>query len=467
MLLAFPAQAAIGFQPYQAYPVGSKPESVAIGDVTGDGRSDVLLSTSGYYDPDDDFNLFVFAQQPNGSLAPPEQFPTHANLSSDDLGVAAADLNGDGATDVAVTTRYGVDLFFQSGGTLDGPTLLPGTAKSQQVEAADLDADGDQDLVIRAGFDGVLVARNDGSSFTVTSPTDANQTEVEIGDVTGDGRLDIVGFENRYLHVFPQALDGSFGGPIVYEAAVDYYPNGKGLEVADVTGDGRQDAVLSIGGNRPGSLLNVFAQNAAGTLNPPVVYPSYDIPEPVEALDMDEDGRTDVMTLHGGWEEAGFYLQRPNGTLGVEALFGVPYSSHYNAKGLALGDVQRRRLAGHRDGGPRQRARGASPVRPAAASAAASPSSTAAASSSATARAPARDSAAASPTPAAGDVSCSSCHRTPARRSVTPDPTMRAARSAACGAYVRRDAAAASSPSRREPAGLFERRTPVTLRVSR
>ena len=319
--------------------MGSKPESVAIGDVTGDGRSDVLLSTSGYYDPDDDFNLFVFAQQPNGSLAPPEQFPTHANLSSDDLGVAAADLNGDGATDVAVTTRYGVDLFFQSGGTLDGPTLLPGTAKSQQVEAADLDADGDQDLVIRAGFDGVLVARNDGSAFTVTSPTDANQTEVEIGDVTGDGRLDIVGFEDRYLHVFPQALDGSFGGPIVYEAFVDYYPNGKGLEVADVTGDGRQDAVLSIGGNRPGSLLNVFAQNAAGTLNPPVVYPSYDIPEPVEALDMDEDGRTDVTTLHGGWEEAGFYLQRPNGTLGVEALFGVPYSSHYNAKGLALGDV--------------------------------------------------------------------------------------------------------------------------------
>jgi hypothetical protein len=104
-------------------------------------------------------------------------------------------------------------------------------------------------------------------------------------------------------------------------------------------GVGRLDAVLSIGGNRPSSLLNVLKQNALGTFNAPVIYPSYDIPEPVEALDMDHDGRADVVTLHGGWQEAGFYAQRLDGTLTVESRFDLPYASHYNPKGLALGDV--------------------------------------------------------------------------------------------------------------------------------
>src|SRR6476659_794921 len=39
------------FQPYQATPVGSWPEAVAIGDVNGDGRNDVVMTTSYYFDP--------------------------------------------------------------------------------------------------------------------------------------------------------------------------------------------------------------------------------------------------------------------------------------------------------------------------------------------------------------------------------------------------------------------------------
>ena len=55
--------------PYQAMPVGSYPEAVAIGDVTGDGRNDVVLTTSFYFDPANDYRLWVFAQRSDGSLA--------------------------------------------------------------------------------------------------------------------------------------------------------------------------------------------------------------------------------------------------------------------------------------------------------------------------------------------------------------------------------------------------------------
>ena len=64
--------AAVGdFLPYQAYPVGSTPEAVAIGDVTGDGRNDVVMTTSYDLDPANDFRLWVFAGTEYGTLAPP------------------------------------------------------------------------------------------------------------------------------------------------------------------------------------------------------------------------------------------------------------------------------------------------------------------------------------------------------------------------------------------------------------
>ena len=70
-LMATNAAAAGMFAPYQAYPVGSWPEAVAIGDVTGDGRADVVMTTSYYFDPANDFRLFVFAQAADRTLEPP------------------------------------------------------------------------------------------------------------------------------------------------------------------------------------------------------------------------------------------------------------------------------------------------------------------------------------------------------------------------------------------------------------
>jgi hypothetical protein len=75
-LVAASSTSAISFQPYQAYSTGSWPIAVAIGDVTSDGRNDILLTTSEYFDPDNDFKLFFFKQDQNGLLAPPLRLTT-------------------------------------------------------------------------------------------------------------------------------------------------------------------------------------------------------------------------------------------------------------------------------------------------------------------------------------------------------------------------------------------------------
>ena len=113
-LVATNAAAAGMFAPYQAYPVGSWPEAVAIGDVTGDGRADVVMTTSYNFDPANDFRLWVFAQAADGSLMPPVSYATGSTYTDRAESVAIGDMTGDGRADVVLGIGgLGVQIFPQ------------------------------------------------------------------------------------------------------------------------------------------------------------------------------------------------------------------------------------------------------------------------------------------------------------------------------------------------------------------
>jgi len=333
-ITAAPATA-IDFQPYQAYRVGSWPESVAVGDVTGDGRGDVLLATEEYNDPDNDFKLFFFRQLDSGGLDSPIRFETGGHGA--ELGMAVGDLTNDGLNDVALATGPdGISLYRQVDGTIVGPEFISGTSGSQ-VKIADMDSDGLNDMVIYRGLTGIIIARNTGFGFTTLSVTAQwPQTEIEVGDVTGDGRLDVVGYSCAWIRVYPQVADLHFGPPVTYE--LEHELCAEGLDVGDFSGDGRDDVAVTMGDFLPHPRVDLLLQNADGTLDPPLQYFGLDAPEPVEDLDMDGDGCRDAVTVHGGWYAAGVYLQTALGTLAPEQLFDLPYATHYHPNALALGD---------------------------------------------------------------------------------------------------------------------------------
>jgi hypothetical protein len=325
-----PPSPGIDFQPFQRYPTGSWPIGVAIGDVTSDARNDVLLVTSSHFDPENDYKLFFFEQEPNGTLGSP--------LRLTPIGwpgpPAVGDLTGDGAMDVALPTyHYGVNIFPQQGGVLGAPYLVPGTGHSDQVVTYDVNRDGLLDMVVGLNDLGVAVAINTGVGFEIRAVTSTWQEEIEAGDVTGDGLVDVVGRQNDVLHVYPQRPDGTFGPPDVYDLNEIW---SEGIETADVTGDGCTDVVVAIIGSGGNSHVDVFRQNSTGRFDPRRAYPSHSFPEPVEALDMDRDGRLDVVTL-GSWA-AGLYLQTSSGEFDAERLFPIPDASHYSGMAVALGD---------------------------------------------------------------------------------------------------------------------------------
>jgi Domain of unknown function DUF11/FG-GAP-like repeat len=333
------------FQPYQALDVGSWPEAVAIGDVTGDGRADVVLTTGFYFDPANDDRVWVFAQTDGGSLAAPVSYATGSTATPSSVDVG--DVTGDGRADVVVgLDGTGVQVYAQlADGTLGGPSLHA-TTNGDLVRLGQLDGDGRLDVAaVGWGTNTVSVFLNDGAGgFQAPvqyAAQHAGYEDLEVDDVTGDGRHDLVVMSGQLyavpnVSVLAQGAAGGFGPAAEYRVGTNVLTNGIG--VGDVTGDGRADVVASYGGNRPSSNIAVFRQSEAGTLESPVAYASYDIPEPVEVADVDLDGGADVVTLHGGWSRAGVYAQFA-GRLTAEDLYEIPYASHYSPHGLAVGDV--------------------------------------------------------------------------------------------------------------------------------
>ena len=334
------------FQPYQAFATGSWPEAVTIGDVTGDGHADVVMTTGFYFDSENDYRVWVFAQTGGGTLAAPVSYPTGSTATPQSVQVG--DVTGDGRKDVVVgLDGLGVQVYPQlASGALGAPTLTQ-TADGRIVRLGRLNGDTRLDVAaVGWGTNTVSVLLNDGSGglqAPVSYPAQhAGYDDLEVADVSGDGRDDLVVMSGQMyavpnLSVLQQLVSGGFGTAAEYRVAPN--TNTSGVGVGDVTGDGRKDVVVSFGGNRPASSVAVFPQATAGTLGAPVVYPSYDIPEPVEVADADRDGRDDVVTLHGGWNRAGVYPRLPAGGLGAEDLYAIPYASHYQAQGLGVGDI--------------------------------------------------------------------------------------------------------------------------------
>jgi hypothetical protein len=93
----------------------------------------------------------------------------------------------------------------------------------------------------------------------------------------------------------------------------------------------------------------------------PIVYSSYDTPEPVAIAGMNGDNLGDMVTLHGGWVQAGVYLQE-EGALGPESLFPHPRTRPSRIPRDSTSAMSTGRKAGHRSGRLQQRARGVSPA---------------------------------------------------------------------------------------------------------
>lgn len=341
------------FQPFVQIPMDAMLEAVAIGDVTGDSRNDVVATTSFYTEGGliNDSALLVFVQQNDGSLAAPVRYnigwPSPQYISGS---VAIGDFNNDGRMDVAVPYVGGIGLFFQnSQGTLDpvSVALFPQSpfTTPNLIRAGDFNSDGRTDIAGAAenSSGGSVDIYLQDTSGALTAPAQYPVAgslvfgDLETGDLDGDGRTDVVvmngeGFDAN-IQILYQEANGTMGTLAPYSVGNKQISHA--IAVGDLTGDCLDDVATNVSGN--GLYVFLYPQKQ-GNLDTPKAYPLPQESNAMKIADLDGDGRNDLVVLQNGYPHISIYLQQNNG-LAVPLNIPFPIIENPSPHALAIGDV--------------------------------------------------------------------------------------------------------------------------------
>ena len=312
------------FRGVGAYGTAGEGARVAIADVNGDGKPDMLASGCAFKDC---FTGVVTVHTGNGdgTFAGGSVFGTGGMFPSS---AAVADFNGDGKLDLVVancgsgcntgTGTVGVllgngDATFQTAVTYGTGGIGP-----RQVIAADVNGDGKPDLIVPnscasssncsiGGSVGVLLGKGDGTFQTaVAYGSGGNDAEsVAVADVNGDGKLDLL-VANFCSGNTSCSLPGTLGvmlgnGDGTFQSVVSYSLGGPALisiAATDVNGDGKLDLVVTTSNTNPNNLM-VLLGNGDGTFQAPVFYGTGGVGAVgIAVADVNGDGRPDVMVTN-------------------------------------------------------------------------------------------------------------------------------------------------------------------------
>lgn len=303
---------------------------VGIGDVTGDGRADIVGSEL-------DHNT-VFRQTDAGALSSPAQIP-HAWYNPGSMALLEAD--GDGILDVAMIGGDGMEIFRSLGEgmfmTLSFPTFY-----GSDLHVMDLDFDGDDDLVWYSGY-GLTYSYGDGSgAFTEPVQILDNPQKMSgwlrLRDMTGDMIPDVIvpdSYMSANLVIVPHdgvSAPSSTGWSLVPFAGAQV----SGYDLGDVNGDGLTDAVWQDINNIEYDVrTHLMLGQPGGGFAAPADICKNGWGGPVSIGDVNGDGRDDVVAVHD--HSLSVILSTPAG-MAPPMDYDYP-SPASTATALAIGDV--------------------------------------------------------------------------------------------------------------------------------
>ena len=316
--------------PSGRYKVGDSPGAIVVADFNGDGKPDLAAS--------DGLGVAVLLNRGDGTFASAVHVELDQTINAIPLSVTAADLNGDGAIDLAASAMgWTFDFEAVTSTNADNVAILlnDGTghfslANTIRIEnpfprlgditSGDVDRDGRPDLVVDQSSGRVLVLRNQGAGqFGDASVVFVGEnhilSDVKLADLDGDGWLDLMVADNGDW-LDPNNNGGSVaiysnrGGSFELASVIATGMAPTSIAPADYNGDGRLDlAVANNLSNDVAILLNL----GGGTFGTPVRFATGEGPTSVVAADFNGDGSLDLSVSHMISGAIGVYLDNGAG----------------------------------------------------------------------------------------------------------------------------------------------------------
>ncbi len=311
----------LGAPSYHA--TGANPQNPCIADVDGDSDNDILVPNT------DTGTIGIHLNNGSGVFSAGTGLTGVGSPSA----VSAMDMNGDGDLDILVAGQSGglCGFFVNNGGGVFAPVVLyRATGPAYTVSCGDWGGDGLPDVAF--GTDAAL-SRFAGAGDQLrrcARVSGHSPRAAELADVDADGDLDIVHVATTASQIGVNRNDGSgnFGASEVNGMGT---VNSRALLVGDFNGDGSPDVATS-GLSGP---IAFALNNGSGTF---AVQPSLAVPGQTVAMalaDFDGDGDPDIASAQFS---ADVVRLLPNNGAGAFSLGGSTAVSA-GPSGLAHGDL--------------------------------------------------------------------------------------------------------------------------------
>ena len=274
----------------------NRPSHIVAADINGDGYMDAVGGAS-------TGNSILWFQQDPGALG---TWQTHTitkqlNAVSE---IYAADVNSDGLLDIlSASWQDDTIAWFENAGGIDGlgtiHTIATDCDGARSVKAADVDGDGDLDVLSAAENSGSIAwyENINGTGYEWVTHTIATgvdgATFVYAEDIDGDGDIDVLSASELQSRIAWYENANGLGTSWIPRQISSDVPAVRAVRAADIDNDGSAD-VLGIAGNGVAWFHNV--DGTGKTWAKTVVSTECVNGRALDALDFDGDGDIDILS---------------------------------------------------------------------------------------------------------------------------------------------------------------------------
>lgn len=271
--------------------------ATCVADFDGDGKPDIIV--------DESMSIYmrIFKNNSsNGNISFKEEAPIFTN--EDFSSLIAADINGDGKTDIIAATYYDIRIYINTSDgqsiSFAGPVIYGDLLNANSAGVNDFNLDGKPDIaVINNRSNSIVIFKNTSTADSVilapniNIETGGSPGSLVIADINQDGLPDLIerNFDDNNFSIFKNTSSNgniAFAGRQNFDIG-NYIYN---MAAGDLNGDGKPDVIAT-----SGSLFFVFTNTSANgdiSFAAKKAFNGGNLPNPI-IEDANGDGRPDVI----------------------------------------------------------------------------------------------------------------------------------------------------------------------------